>query len=296
MESYWTAPLSWDDPVVIWDAEAQMADMFVHGGSWVVRSVLELAVREGFVLAAGHLPIDEMCVDGENELEREIASHLPMARTREAIVMLQQQREAWRQLNWSDPAGLAKVLEDRSLHWLLNPPKVAIIGVPNAGKSTLANAIYRQNRSIVADVPGTTRDYIEDFANVGGLAILLVDTPGLRASDDRIETMAIDLSIEQIQLADLKVVLLDPTQPMPPQTALLARYPGALLVAAKADLAEASRLAPIAVSAKTGQGIAELENEIRRRFGCEDIPHRRCCAWTHRQRDALREAMATTHD
>ncbi len=275
-----------DDPVVILDESRSLADICTHGGSWVVHSVLELAERDGFERVRSDLPLADAAVDGEDELEREILQYLPMARTKEAIQTLLSQREAWGDLPKTEIGNRkSEILSDRSLHYLLHPPRVAIIGAPNSGKSTLANALFRQDRSIVADLPGTTRDYVEDFANLGGLPVRLVDTPGLRENADELEAAAVALSVDQIASADLGILLLDPTQPRPPQETLASRYPDAMRVSGKSDVCTPWEGLP--VSAVTRQGMAELEIAIRRHFGCETLPHDRPCVWTGRQRRLL---------
>ena len=135
-------------------------------------------------------------------------------------------------------ADVVRIRDDHSLYWLLHPPRVAIIGVPNAGKSTLANRLFAQERSITADLPGTTRDWVGEIANVDGLAVMLVDTPGLRHTDDPIESEAIRRSKGQIERADLVVLVLDVTQPRDPdQLALEAAHRCALVVVNKSDQA-----------------------------------------------------------
>ncbi|MGC9062505.1 tRNA uridine-5-carboxymethylaminomethyl(34) synthesis GTPase MnmE [Calditerrivibrio sp.] len=86
---------------------------------------------------------------------------------------------------------------------------VVIAGKPNVGKSSLLNFLLSQERSIVSDIPGTTRDYILEYANLGGIPIKLIDTAGVRISSDTIEKLGIDRSLEMIQHADLVIVLLD---------------------------------------------------------------------------------------
>jgi len=88
---------------------------------------------------------------------------------------------------------------------------VVIAGKPNVGKSSLLNFLLSEERSIVSDIPGTTRDYILEYANLGGLPIKLIDTAGVRRSEDHIEKLGIDRSFELIQKADLVIVLLDAT-------------------------------------------------------------------------------------
>ncbi len=271
-----------DDPLLLWDESRQCADICTHGGRWVVHSVLELAQREDFSLVANELPLPGIAVDAADALEREMTAALPMARTREAIATLLNQRKAWRDVQ---PGLYDQILRDRSLQWLLNPPRIAILGIPNAGKSTLANALFGREQSIVADVPGTTRDYVEEYANLGGLAIRLVDTPGLRKTGDHIEAAAIGVSLGEIASADLRILLLDPTQDHESQRRLADEYPDALLVSGKRDVA--APIADLSISAKSGEGMADLEQAIRRHFGCDPLPHTRPCIWTDRQRTRL---------
>ncbi len=292
-----------DDPVVLWDELTQSADICTHCGRWVVHSVVELARREGFEFVDAKPPLPVESVDAADVFEGEILQYLPLARTKEAIRTLLNQRDAWSHLPTTSEAQ-ATILADRSLHWLLCPPRIAIIGIPNAGKSTLANALFGRDRNIVADTPGTTRDYVEDFANLSGLPVTLVDTPGLRCSTDAIEMEAIELSREPIASADLQILLLDPTQGSAAQEDLIIGHPGAVLVVGKADVAASSSFgvqpsgcssqapstkhqAPLAISAKTGTGLPDLDLVIRRHFGCEVLPHNRPCIWTDRQRQLL---------
>lgn len=280
-----------DDPVVLWNETAQSADICTHGGRWVVHSVVELARREGFELVDAGPPLPAEAVDGENDLEREILQHLPLARTIEAIRTLLNQKEAWSRLP-TTAESRTSMLADRSLHWLLHPPRIAIIGIPNAGKSTLANVLFGRDRNIVADTPGTTRDYTEDFANLSGLPVTLVDTPGLRHSTDPIEMEAIELSREAIASADLQVLLLDPTQEPTAQEELVVLHPNAMAILGKADVASPRSWpsAALRISAKTDVGLPDLDLAIRRHFGCDVLPHDRPCIWTDRQRQLLTKA------
>ena len=116
---------------------------------------------------------------------------------------------------WQKEFDAAAMLKDMTLWRLLHPPKIAIIGEPNVGKSTLANRLFGQQRSITADVPGTTRDWVGEMADIGGLPAMLIDTPGLRETDDPIERGAISASGEKIREADLLIEVLDATWPRP---------------------------------------------------------------------------------
>ena len=86
---------------------------------------------------------------------------------------------------------------------------VVIIGKPNVGKSSLMNGILRESRAIVTDIPGTTRDTITEFANINGIPVKLIDTAGIRETDDPVEKIGIEKSRESLSEADFAILLLD---------------------------------------------------------------------------------------
>lgn len=90
--------------------------------------------------------------------------------------------------------------------------KVAIVGRPNAGKSSLLNRILREDRAIVTDIEGTTRDTIEEFVNINGLLFKIIDTAGIRESDNEIERIGIDKSKKALCEADLVIAIFDKTK------------------------------------------------------------------------------------
>lgn len=87
--------------------------------------------------------------------------------------------------------------------------KTVIVGKPNVGKSSLLNAILKENRAIVTDIPGTTRDTIEEYIDLGGVSIKLVDTAGIRETDDLVESIGVNKSISLIDQADLAIGIFD---------------------------------------------------------------------------------------
>src|SRR5205814_9358437 len=133
-----------------------------------------------------------------------------------ALRTLLAQPRAWKGVIDDQNLGrheLERIASDKTLHYLLHPPRVAIVGAPNVGKSTLANQLFAQERSITANLPGTTRDWIGELANLDGLIVQLIDTPGVRATDDEIERRAIAASAVQVESADLVVLMLDVSRP-----------------------------------------------------------------------------------
>lgn len=124
---------------------------------------------------------------------------------------------------------------------------VVLAGPPNAGKSSLMNALLRENRAIVSDIPGTTRDTIEEWTDLAGYPVRLVDTAGLRETSDRIEAEGVKRARDLISRAD---VLLN----------LGANDLGGIKLHAKCDLGGEGE--GLRVSAKTGEGLEELEKAI----------------------------------
>lgn len=84
-----------------------------------------------------------------------------------------------------------------------------ILGKPNVGKSSLLNAILRENRAIVTDIPGTTRDIIEEFINIDGIPLKIIDTAGIRETDDIVEKIGVDRAKESLENADLLIAVFD---------------------------------------------------------------------------------------
>jgi tRNA modification GTPase len=122
-----------------------------------------------------------------------------------------------------------------------NGVKVAIVGKPNAGKSTLLNTLLNENRAIVSEIAGTTRDTIEEVINIDGILFRLIDTAGIRESNDEIEVIGVEKSREKMKEADIVLYLFDAAAETPGEldaaVALLREVnPNYVLVGNKADL------------------------------------------------------------
>jgi tRNA modification GTPase len=136
---------------------------------------------------------------------------------------------------------------------------LAIIGRPNVGKSSLFNRLLEQDRAIVTDIPGTTRDLVSETASIGGIPVKLYDTAGIREGTELVESLGIERSYQAMADADLSLIVLDAAAPRTAEDdALIARAHRHIVVENKADLPGARE----GVSALTGQGIAELREAI----------------------------------
>ena len=143
---------------------------------------------------------------------------------------------------------------------------LAIVGRPNVGKSSLFNRLLEQDRAIVTELPGTTRDLVSETASIGGIPVKLCDTAGIRQTAERVESLGIERSYQAMADADLTLVVIDLAQPFTAEDeSLMARAGGrALVVGNKSDLARGAGKWPalLGVSALTGEGIAELRDAI----------------------------------
>ena len=193
---------------------------------------------------------------------------------------------------------------------LKNGVATAIIGAPNAGKSSLLNALVGFDRAIVTDIAGTTRDTVEEKATVGGVLLRLIDTAGLHETDDLVEQLGVERSKKAVEDADLILALLDGSTGLPASEARAAEMLAPLELAAKSgkpwlllltksDLGRGTGVAPdedwrapeavISLSSVTHEGFDALEAAIRTLY---PAPKGDTSLVTNaRQADAIRRAL-----
>ena len=205
---------------------------------------------------------------------------------------------------------------------------VAIAGAPNAGKSTLLNRLLDDDKAIVSDIPGTTRDVIEDTREIRGTLFRFFDTAGLRDTDDTVERIGIERAKERIERAAVTLWVIDPSQPLRPQTEQFLPNAGTgdsvhILLINKSDLtspeisgedatAESDLTSPkisdakeiaenlkeytganfdkchvISISAKTGEGLVELEEALLRTSVTDHDPDSELIVTNARHYEAL---------
>jgi tRNA modification GTPase len=149
---------------------------------------------------------------------------------------------------------------------------VVLVGPPNAGKSSLLNALARHERAIVADVPGTTRDLLREQVNVDGIELTLVDTAGLRSGGDAIEREGMRRAQTELERADLALVVLGPGDVVDDTLKhALRAVPEVLWLHNKSDLETTLLAGPVdrhlAISARTGAGLDQLARDLARIAG-----------------------------
>ena len=162
--------------------------------------------------------------------------------------------------------------------------KTAIIGKPNAGKSSLLNAILKEDRAIVTEYEGTTRDTIEEFVTINGIPLKLVDTAGIRNAKDEVEKIGIEKSREIATTADLVIALFDSSRELDDEDLeilKIAKNKKSIIILNKMDLEtkvdeqnekiKQTKAPIIKISALKKEGIEKLEEEITKLFNLNEI-------------------------
>jgi len=180
-------------------------------------------------------------------------------------------------------------------------PVVVLAGRPNAGKSTLFNALLGRDRVIVTPVPGTTRDAVAETVRIGERSVRLVDTAGLRSTDDQVERIGVDVARRAAAGADLLLYLVDGRAPASEEdVAALETLRPAVVVRTKSDLWGGGEEG-LAVSAETGEGMDALRRLVAERLSGTECEGELPALERHRQAlaaaaEALAEAAALSEE
>lgn len=293
----------------------QAIEINIHGGPQVARAAMAAMKRCGVTLAEAPRAADESFATAHERwnnpaIGAEMLDALPLARSSLVAAAITAQ--------WS--AGLSKLASDiiarlggatddsrqadRSAcllaadargvtACLLNPPEVVLAGPPNAGKSTLANALIGREVSIVHGRAGTTRDWVRERAILDGVPVWLTDTAGLWACDDAIDAEAVARAHARAREADLVVLL---RAEIPAELPNWWQADRVIRVASKCDATPCDASADLSISARTGEGLDQLRAAIVAALGLGAINAAAPMAFTQRQETLLREAATALAD
>ncbi len=325
-----------------------VAELQVHGGIHVVQSVLECALAAGARLAEpgeftkraflnGRLDLSQAeavmdLIRAKTDLAQRAALQQVKGRLRDTItglrrelIALQAHVEVTLDYPEHDVEQVAcqavvetgsKLIEEveqlaaasRVGEILREGIATVIVGRPNVGKSSLLNALLRRERAIVTDIPGTTRDVLEEYVNLRGIPYRLVDTAGIRETADVVEKIGVERSRAMVEQAELAVVVLAGSAPLVKEDwallELTESVPGRVAVVNKSDLPRGLDLsqlkqllrpkdALVEVSALAGTGLSDLELAMERVvLGGEGKINERTVVTNARQGTLLRQAAA----
>jgi len=276
------------EEVVVCRLRTDVMELHCHGGEAALRRIMDDLASRGFLSCDAVWP-------GTTQFERECHEALALAQTQLAANLVVAQRcgalrHALERVTAAHPdLSLASERLDAVWRWrraglrLTRPFRVALVGRPNVGKSSLINALVGYERSIVFDAPGTTRDVVTAETALAGWGLQLADTAGFRTGAGELETLAMERARDWLAEADLVLLVLDRSQPLTDEDrALCHDYPQSLWLANKADLAPAwqvrdplihsleiaGELQPdlLPVSAVSGLGLQELKQQIIERL------------------------------
>ncbi len=294
------------EQLVVCRRNSEEVEIHCHGGNAAAESILEQLERAGCQIVTWPLLL---CERSRDSIEAEAHIAITAARTeRTAAILLDQLRGALRAAidrvieqmalqQWDAALSILHELKDRrafGFH-LTTSWQVVLCGRPNAGKSSLINALLGYERAIVYDQPGTTRDVLTAHTAIDGWPVELADTAGLRETDDMLEAASHRSARGRLERADLVLLVFDASQARTDEDAALsAAWPGALVVHTKTDLVQGEMeqsLVGIPTSIVLQTGLEELLAEVAGRLIPAPPPSGSAVPFTRRQIDHIERSI-----
>ena len=318
------------------------AEISCHASGFIVSRIMELLIaagarsaepgeftRRAFVngkmdLAQAEAVADMISAGSEaahrvalNQLKGKYSSELKVLR--DQLVQLASLMEleldfSEEEVEFADRSRLRALLDETSAHVqrlcesfragnaIKSGVPVAIVGAVNAGKSTLLNALLGEDRAIVSDIPGTTRDTVEEVLTLGGVQFRFIDTAGIRESSDTIEKIGIERSLQSLSKAELVLGVLDgcalPEELLKAYEAIAGKVsPSQTLIMLRNKVDVCTAVAPegldlMDISAKTGKGIDELKSRITTSYSLAAVSGDATLVTNLRHYEALSRARA----
>lgn len=169
---------------------------------------------------------------------------------------------------------MEKILEDsKNIKLMKEGIQTVIIGKPNVGKSSLLNAILKEDKAIVTNIAGTTRDIVEGQVSIDGILLNMIDTAGIRETDNIIESLGVEKAKELIHQADLVLLVIDGSKPLDEEDHRLLKLTqeqNRIIIINKMDMQKIAEIEGIEISAKN-QDVLPLTQEIKRKFNLGQI-------------------------
>ena len=263
----------------------------------IINAETDAQIRAGYELLSGGL--SKLAQDSQTELvdilsEIEVSMDYPeeeieyitKTKTKERLQSLEQ--------------NIKRVLDTTQVGDLIsNGINILIVGKPNVGKSSLLNRLVDKERAIVTDIPGTTRDVVEDSFVIGGIKAKIIDTAGIHDTQDLVEKLGVEKAKLLIDSADIILFLVDGSQEQTEQDKQifeLVKNKNYIKITSKSDLVKNKNAKELYVSTKTGEGLEELKKEIEKRFALPNFTETGVIVTNERHKQALSAALESIKD
>lgn len=325
-----------------------VVEIHCHGGHYICQMILDLLVRQGVRIAEpgeftkraflnGRLDLSQAeavmdVIQSKSQIALDNSLHHLRGSVKEKIHALRQiilEDVAYLEAALDDPEHISlddfsenieKHVEEllkETDHLIENSNngrliregiRTVIAGKPNVGKSSLLNCMLRENRAIVTDEPGTTRDTLEEDVVIGNILLHLIDTAGIHKTDHKVEAIGIERTKESIDTADFVIGVLDASESLSKEDReifqLIKDCPGVILLnktdlpqkICETDISEYSEKQVISFSAATGEGLEQLEEVLNQQMMEQKIETTRELYITNaRQKEALLQTRESLH-